>query len=122
MILTVCGEDDYSDCTGDKKIALPFSDNLKQNYTPVGLETYHELMIDCIKRLSNEETIGGVCTDFYFDFESTSATNTMKCFAEEFGGVDSGITLDPKAIDTIDATKSQQASINHVKFKNHVLI
>ena len=122
MILTACGEDDYSDCTGDKKIALPFSDNLKQNYTPVGLETYHELMIECIKRLSNEETIGGVFTDFYFDFESTSATNTMKCFAEEFGGVDSGITLDPKAIDTIDATKSQQASINHVKFKNHVLI
>jgi hypothetical protein len=123
MIFSACGEDEFSDCTGDKKLALPKTDNLKQNYTPVGLETFHELLIDCVKRLSNEETVGGIFTDFYFDFDPvTDATNTMKCFAEEFGGIDSGITLDPKAIDTIDATKSQQASITHVKFKNHVLV
>jgi len=122
MLYSSCASDDISTCQGQQKIALPKVDELKQHYQPVGVETYHELLIDCIKRLSNEETVGGVFKDFYFDFENTTATNTMKCFAEEYGGTDSGVVLDPKSIDTIDATETQQASISHVKYKNHVLV
>ncbi len=122
VLYSACSADDISTCNGQSKIALPKTDNLKQHYTPAGLETYHDLLIDVISKLSNESSVGGVFTDFYFDFETTSATNTMLVIAEEYGSQDTGITLDPKAIDTIDATETQQASINHVNFKNHVIL
>ena len=107
-------------------IDLPSTENLKQNYDPQAPTPILDLMQDVLDRLGDPNVSGGVFDDYYFDFEpavsGTQKTRLLKTIAKVFGEDDSGIILDPKSLDTVDAVTEQTNITNNNSFKNHVIL
>jgi len=102
---------------------LPDQDALKQNWIPLAPTKTGQLLEDVITRLGEAPQLGGVLTDFYFDFESDPiATKTVNVKAEEFGKVDSGVVLDPLTLGQVGSEARNSFNLDNIIFKNLVVL
>jgi len=104
-------------------IDLPDEAALKQNWTPLAPETYGQRFEEIIDRLAEAPQVGGVLTDFYYDFEpDLIVTRQVEVFAEAFGEVDSGVVIDPLTIGSVGAEGAKDAETDNLIFKNLVVL
>jgi len=102
---------------------LPDQDALKQNWIPLAPTKTGQLLEDVITRLGEAPQLGGVLTDFYFDFESDPiVTKTINVKAEEFGKVDSGVVLDPLTLGQVGSEARNSFNLDNIIFKNLVVL
>jgi len=102
---------------------LPDQDALKQNWLPLAPTKTGQLLEDIITRLGEAPQLGGVLTDFYFDFESDPVvTKNVFVKAEEFGLVDSGVVLDPLTLGQVGAESRNSFNLDNIIFKNLVVL
>jgi len=104
-------------------IDLPNQSVLNQNWTPLAPETYGQRFEEVIDRLAEAPQVGGVLTDFYYDFEpDLLVTRQVLVFAEEFGKVDSGVVIDPITIGGVGSEEGKDTNTDNLIFKNLVVL
>lgn len=101
---------------------LPNVEELQQHYIPQSPQTTQILIDNIFENLSQPNPVGGVFTDFYYDFDPVQSTLTTNLIADEIGRVDSGAILDPLSSETPDTETEQSASTDFVRYKNHVIM
>ncbi len=102
---------------------LPNEDALKQNWLPLSPTRTGNLMEEVINRLALEPTVGGVLTDFYYDFlPNVSTLRIQDVIAEEFGEKDSGVVISPLTVGQVGAESGNTFNLDNLIFKNLVIL
>ncbi len=101
---------------------LPDSEVLQQSQIPQSPQTVNTLIDGIFENLSEPQAVGGVFTDFYYDFDPTAQTLTMDMIADEIGRVDSGVIIDPLSSDVVESQEEQNINTDFVRFKNNVIL
>lgn len=109
------------------RISNPTNVNLptspKLTFKPFNPTKIHDTLTEIIDVAALPQVAGGSFTDYYFDFApNTSFTNWIDVTADVFGGVDSGVTLDPLSLDVADTNEEQTVVTDNIEYKNHVIM
>jgi len=101
-------------------IALPALP--KRDYLKYGIVTLHDELVKNLTDLSEAPSSGGTIKDFYMDSDpDPSETLKFDIFAEEFGIVDSGVTIDPLSVTPPASEKDKTILVDNLAFKNYVV-
>lgn len=77
-------------------IDIPDNDSLQFDYKPTSPKPIGELLDDVIDRIEQAGPLGGVFRNFFYHtFADPISTNVVSIFFQEFGLIDSGVTIDP---------------------------
>ena len=91
-------------------------------YIPQTAKSYKSLFDGIFENLSTSQAVGGLFTDYYYDYDphpTTTLTTTL--YGDKIGRVDSGIVVDPLSSEPIDSEESQSASTDFFRFRNHII-
>jgi len=95
---------------------------IRVDYREFAPKPTHELFRKIIDRLALPGALGGVFTDFFFDYEAfPTSTSNVIIKAEEEGKVDRGVIIDPLVVETSDTEKDKTINSDFIKFKNNVI-
>ena len=99
---------------------LPVEPELE--YVPQSPISIKKSFDEIFENLSQPEVIGGVFTDYYYDFEpSTTSTHLINMVGDEIGRENTGITLDPESAEPIESDQEESTSTDLLRFKNQVM-
>lgn len=109
-------------------INLSNAESLKQEWKPFAPTTTHDLFREIIERQSLPSVVGGVFTDYFFDYDPHPlVTSIINIKVEPVGTIDRGIIIDPLLVligGSISSGVEQDKSINIdlINFKNNVIL
>ncbi len=104
-------------------IDLPDKDFTKQNWLPLAPTRTGNLFEEVINRLALEPTVGGLLTDFYYDFLADDfSLRVQDVIAEEFGLKSSGVVIDPLTVGQVGAESGNTFNLDNLIFKNLVIL
>ncbi len=91
-------------------------------YIPQTAKSYKSLFDGIFENLSTSQAVGGLFTDYYYDYDphpTTTLTTTL--YGDKIGRVDSGIVVDPLSSEPIDSEESQSASTDFLGLETILL-
>lgn len=99
---------------------LPVAPELE--YVPQSPISLKKSFDEIFENLSQPEVLGGVFTDYYYDFDpDVLNTHITNMTADEIGKDNTGITLDPESENVIESNQEESASTDLLRYKNHVI-
>ena len=105
-----------------EKNDFPTDERLRQNFELGTPRKLHDTLVDMMKRLANPNVVGGTFKDFYIridpDTLGQGRTDNLLLTAEEFGEVDSGVTIAPT---TFIPLENKKVVTDNTKYFNHVI-
>lgn len=102
-------------------INLPNDESLKQNWIPFEPTYIHDLLIEVIERLA--DPLSGTFTDYYFDYiPSSTSTLTFDVIADVFGGVDSGVIINPLSVSPPASEQDKTIMTDNIRYKNNCIL
>jgi len=102
--------------------ASPEFDVLKRDWIPSGPQPIFAHLKEIIDKVALPAQTGGTLTDFYWDaIPNESVVGDVKIIVTEFGGVDSGVVIDPEAFEPSEQ-KDKQLITDSKRIKNHVIL
>lgn len=111
-------------------IQLPQQEALRQSYEPLAPTSTWDLLKQVVDRLANPSIVGGTFNDFFFEFEADNPNNdldqgnirVLNATANEFGILDSGITLNPLSLAPVDGERDKTIATDLIKIKNNIIL
>ena len=91
-------------------------------YIPQTAKSYKDLFDGVFENLSTSQAVGGLFTDYYYDYDPHPTATLMTILSgDKIGGSDSGVIVDPLSSEPIDSEESQSASTDFFRFRNHIV-
>lgn len=107
---------------GNDQTAIALPDVPKRDFLKFGITFLHDELVKILTDLSEAPLAGGVIKDFYMDSDvDPNTTLKYDIFAEEFGIVDSGVTIDPLSVTPPASEKDKTILVDNLGFKNYVI-
>jgi len=102
-------------------IDIPDNESLQFDYKPTSPKPIGELLDNVIDRIEQAGPLGGVFKNFFYHtFADPNSTNIVNIFFQEFGLIDSGVTIDPD--NDQDASPNDKALITSNKKRKKIVL
>ncbi len=102
--------------------ASPDFDSLKRDWIPSGPQPIFAHLKEIIDKVALPAQVGGTLTDFYWDaLPNENVAGDVKIIVTQFGGVDSGVVIDPEEFEPSEQ-KDKQLITDSKRIKNQVIL
>lgn len=100
----------------------PEFESLKRDWIPSGPQPIFAHLKEIIDKVALPAQAGGTLTDFFWDsIPNPDIAGDIKIITQEFGSIDSGVTIDPTEFSTSEQ-KDKQLITDSKRIKNHVIL